>query len=249
MEKNTKKKSIFSDRKFKYGSLAVGLTVSFVALVVLINAVVYALAYSYGWYLDLTGTQYYGITEKSEKYLDEILTEDTQIKIIFCQDKDRVLDDSSGYYVYRCAETYKKAYPNNITIEFLDVIENPDLANIYTTQLGTPLYTYNVIFESNKSDNFRLMTYENFYTLDAETGSVYAFNGERRFTAYIMALCVEYPVCYFTTGHGENVFDTEGKPCALYNLMIDAGFDVRNAMQCASMICCQPTALPPICHV
>lgn len=225
--KNTKKKSLFSDRKFKYGSLAVGLTAAFVALVIIINAVVYALAYSYGWYLDLTGQQYYGITDKAEKYLDEVLTEDVKIKIIFCQDKDRVLDDSAGYYVYRCAETFKKAYPNNISVEYLDVIAHPELAQIYTSQLGTPLYTYNIIIESNQSENFRLLTYDNFYTFDADTGDVYAFNGERRFTSYIMSLCVEYPICYFTTGHGESIYDEEGEPNALYNLMIDAGFDVR----------------------
>ena len=225
--KNTKKRSLFSDRKFKYGSLAVGLTVAFVALVIIINAVVYALAYSYGWYLDLTGQQYYGITDKAEQYLDEVLTEDVKVKIIFCQDKDRVLDDSSGYYVYRCAESFKEAYPNNISVEYLDVIAHPELADIYTSQLGTPLYTYNVIIESNQSENFRLVTYENFYTFDAESGDVYAFNGERRFTSYIMSLCVEYPICYFTTGHGETVYDGQGETNALYNLMIDAGFDVR----------------------
>ncbi len=224
---NTKKKSLFSDRKFKYGSLAVGLTVAFVALVIIFNAVVYALAYSYGWYLDLTGEQYYGITDKSEKYLDELLTEDVEIKIIFCQDKDRVLDNSSGYYVYKCAESYKKAYPNNIKIEYLDVITHPDLAEIYTSQLGTSLYTTNVIIESNMSESFRLVTYDNFYTFDSESGDVYAFNGERRFTSYIMSLCTDYPICYFTTGHGESVLDSDGEPNALYNLMIDAGFDVR----------------------
>ncbi len=226
MEKN-KKKSLFSDRKFKYGSLAVGLTVAFVALVVIFNAVVYALAYSYGWYLDLTGEQYYGITDKSTAYLDEVLTEDVQIKIIFCQDKDRVLDDSAGYYVYKCAETYKKNYPNNIKVEFLDVITHPDLAEIYTSQLGTPLYVNNVIIESNQSESFRLMTYNNFFTFDSESGDVYAFNGERRFTAYIIGLCTDYPICYFTTQHGESIKDVDGEPNALWNLMIDAGFEVR----------------------
>ncbi len=229
MENKTKKKSLFSDRKFKYGSLAVGLTVAFVALIIIFNAVVYALAYSYGWYIDLTGEQYYGITDKSSKYLDEVLTEDVEIKIIFCQDKDRVLDDGAGYFVYKCAETYKKSYPKNISIEFLDVISHPDLAEIYTSQLGTPLFTTNVIIESNQSEGFRLLTYDNFFTFDSDTGDLYAFNGERRFTSYIISLCSDYPICYFTTGHGESIYDSasEKAPNSIYNLMIDAGFDVR----------------------
>ena len=146
-KKQTAKKSLFSDRRFKYGSLAVGLTAAFIALVVALNAVIYALAYTYGWYIDLTGERYYGITDKSKEVLDDVLTEDVKVKIIFCQAKDMVLDDSAGYYVYRCVETYKKAYPNNIQVEYLDIVSRPDLAEKYTTQLGTPIYQTNVIIQ------------------------------------------------------------------------------------------------------
>ena len=221
------KKSIFSERRFKYGSFAVGLTVAFVALVIAVNAVIYALAYTYGWYLDLTGEQYYGITDKSTKYLDEVLTDGVEVKIIFCQDKDLVIEDGAGYYIYRCVETYKKAYPNNIKVEYLDVIEHPELAEVYTTQLGIPLYTYNIIIETNMSPNKRVLTYENFFTFDGDTGNVYAFNGERRFTSYIISVCSDFPICYFTTGHGESVNDESGNRNALWELMVDAGFDVR----------------------
>lgn len=223
---NEKKESVFKSRRFKYGSLAVGLTVAFVALIIIFNAVVYALAYSYGWFIDLTGTQYYGITPASERYLDMVLTEDVKIKIVFCQEKDRVLDDSSGYYVYRCIETYQKAYPNNISVEYLDVIKYPQYADIYVSQLGHSLYTYNVIIESNQSTSFRLLTYENFYTFE-ESGSVYAFNGEMRLTSSIVGLCTDMPICYFTTGQGEYVGSEETGYSALYDMMLDAGFDVR----------------------
>lgn len=220
--------SLFKERRFKYGSLAVGLTVAFVALVIMINAVVYALAYSYGWYIDLTGTQYYGITSASENYLDMVLTPDVQIKIVFCQDKDEVLADSSGYYVCRCAETYKKAYPDNIKVEYLDVIAHPELASQYSLQIGTSLYTYNVIIESNKSTAFKIMTYENFYTFDSDSGDVYAFSGERKLTSTIVNLCTtDIPICYFTVGQGENIEWDTGYKCALYEMMEDAGFEVR----------------------
>jgi len=221
------RESILKNRKFKYGSLAVGLTVAFIALVIILNVVVYALAYSYGWFIDLTGTQYYGITAASERYLNMVLTEDVQIKIIFCQEKDRVLDDSSGYYIYRCVETYQKAYPNNISVEYLDVIKYPQYADIYVSQLGHSLYTYNVIIETNQSESFRLLTYESFYTFDGDTGNVYAFNGEMRLTSSIVGLCTDMPICYFTTGQGEYVGSEEGGYSELYNMMLDAGFDVR----------------------
>ena len=221
-----KKESIFQSRRFKYGSLAVGLTVAFLALIIILNVVIYALAYSYGWFIDLTGTQYYGITAASERYLNMVLTEDVKIKIIFCQEKDRVLEDSAGYYVYRCIETYQKAYPNNITVEYLDVIKYPQYADIYVSQLGHSLYTYNVVIESNQSESFRLLTYENFYTFE-ESGSVYAFNGEMRLTSSIVGLCTDMPICYFTTGQGEYVGSEDTGYSALHDMMLDAGFDVR----------------------
>ena len=231
--KNQKaKKSLFSDRRFKYGSLAVGLTAAFIALVIALNAVIYALAYTYGWYIDLTGERYYGITDKSKEVLDDVLTEDVKVKIIFCQAKDMVLDDSAGYYIYRCVETYKKAYPNNIQVEYLDIVSRPDLAEKYTTQLGTPIYQTNIIMETNQASGFKLLTYNNFYTIDTDSGSVYAFNGERRFTSYIISLCTDAPKCYFIEGHGEDVYTVQGDqgekvPNALYELMVDAGFDVQ----------------------
>ena len=229
MEINTmeNKESILKSRRFKYGSFAVGLTVAFIALVIIFNVVVYALAYSYGWFIDLTGTQYYGITSASEKYLNMVLNEDVEIKIIFCQPKDRVLEDSSGYYIYRCVETYQKAYPNNVKVEYLDVIKYPEYADIYVSQLGHSLYTYNVIIESNQSTSFRLLTYENFYTFDSESGNVYAFNGEMRLTSTIVGLCTDMPICYFTTGQGEYVGSDDMGYSALYDMMLDAGFDVR----------------------
>lgn len=231
-KKTNSKRSLFSDRRFKYGSLAVTLTAAFVALAVALNAVIYALAYTHGWYIDMTGDRYYGITDKSKEVLDDVLTEDVNVKIIFCQPKDMVLDDSAGYYIYRCAETYKKAYPNNIKVEFLDIVSRPDLAEKYTTQLGTPIYQTNIIIETDQSPLFKLLTYDNFYTIDSDSGEVYAFNGERRFTSYMISLCTGSPKCYFTEGHGEDIYtvkgsSTEKTPNALYELMVDAGFDVQ----------------------
>lgn len=222
-----KKTSIFKDRRFKYGSLAVTLTIAFVALVIIINAVVYALAYSYGWFIDLTGTQYYGITDASKNYLDMVLEPGVEIKVVFCEDKDEVLADSAGYYVYRCVETYKKAYPENIKVEFLDVVKYPEYASIYTNQLGTSLYTYNVIIETNLSSSFRVLSYESFYTFDSDSGNIYAFNGEMKLTSNIVGLCTDMPICYFTVGQGETIEWDNGYYCGLYEMMVDAGFDVR----------------------
>ena len=228
---NNEQSSIFKSRRFKYGARAVTLTVLFIVLVIVLTAAIYALTYSFGWYLDLTGEQYYGITDASRELLDGVLTPGVNVKIVFCQEKDRVLEDSGGYYVYKCIESYKKAYPNNIKVEFLDINKHPELAAEYTSQHGIQLYTYNIIMETDKDNgdlpNIRVFDYDDFYIYDSETDTVYAFHGENRFTSYIISICHDFPKCYFITGHGETVTDGKGNYGPLHQFMVDAGYDVR----------------------
>ncbi len=221
------KTSVFKSRRFKYGSLSIALTVLLIVLIIVLNAAIYAITYSFGWYLDLTGEQYYGITDASSVLLDSVLTSDVQIKVIFCQEKDLILDDSQGFYIYKCIESYQKKYPNNIRVEFLDINKHPDLAGQYTTQHGIKLRTYNIIMESNKTSSVRVLDYDNFFTYDSDTQTVYAFNGEGRFTSYIISLCAEMPICYFIEGHGESITDGQGNKNALWEMLIDVGFDNR----------------------
>ena len=56
-----KKGGIFSSKKFKYGSVSAILTAVFVAFVILFNAVFGVLADKYGFVVDLTDNQIYGI--------------------------------------------------------------------------------------------------------------------------------------------------------------------------------------------
>ncbi len=222
---NKKLTSVFKSRRFKYGSLAITLTVLLIALIIIFNAAVYAITYSFGWYLDLTGEQYYGITDASTVLLDSVLTGNVQIKVIFCQEKDLLLDNDQGFYIYKCIESYQKKYPDNIKIEFFDINKHPELAGEYTTQHGISLRTYNIIMETNVSKNVRVLDYDNFFTYDSESQTVYAFNGEARFTSYIISLCDEMPKCYFIEGHGESITDGKGNKNALWEMLTDVGFD------------------------
>jgi hypothetical protein len=81
--------------------------------------------------------------------------------------------------------------------------------------------------ESNKSGNVRVLDYDNFFTYDSDSGSIYAFKGELCFTSYIISMCETMPVCYFTEGHGEKTTDGQGNKVALWEMLVDVGFDVR----------------------
>lgn len=222
---SNKKTSFFKSRNFKYGSLSIALTVLLVVLIVALNAAIYAVTYSFGWYFDLTGTQYYGITETSETFLDSVLISDVKIQVIFCNEKDKILENEQSFYIYKCIESYKKKYPENIEIKFFDINKHPELAGEYTTQHGITLKSYNIIMESNKSTNVRVLDYDNFFTFDSDSQTVYAFNGEGRFTSYILSLCADTPKCYFIEGHGESITDGQGNKNALWEMLADVGFD------------------------
>ena len=94
--KQKNKNRMFSDRRFKYGSLAVGLTAAFIALVVAFNAVIYALAYSYGWYIDLTGSSVYSVSDEFYDHVDELMDvnsdndpeNDLYLNIVLLMEKD-----------------------------------------------------------------------------------------------------------------------------------------------------------------
>ena len=76
------KKSVFSSKRFKYGSVAVIFTVVFVAFIILLNAVFTAVAdYNGGFYLDLTGEKIYNLSESTVNVLDSL---NRKVEIIFC---------------------------------------------------------------------------------------------------------------------------------------------------------------------
>ena len=236
---NKAKTSILKSRRFKYGSMAVGLTVLLIALVIALNAVVYAVTYTNGWYLDLSGQQYFGITDASTADLESVLSDDsTEIQITFCQERDRVLADSAGYYVYKCVESYKRNYSANIKLTFVDIVKHPDVAQEYYNAHTETLTPQTVIVESNKTwenkqtgkeyDNVRVFDYNDFFMFDSDTGNVFAFKGELVLTSSIVALCEGAPICYFTTGNGETISSGDSQyNSELAELMEDAGFVVR----------------------
>ncbi|MBQ5602545.1 MAG: Gldg family protein [Clostridia bacterium] len=77
-------------KKFKYGSLAVGLTAAVVAFIIILNAVFSALANHYFWYFDMTSGQIYQLSENTTKYLDKVNGKENDIVICFLTDKDNL---------------------------------------------------------------------------------------------------------------------------------------------------------------
>jgi ABC-2 type transport system permease protein len=217
--KTKKKKSFFSDRRFKYGSAAVVFTVVVVASIIAFNAIFGMLARALLWYSDMTAEQLYGITDASRELLADLSSEDVHIKIIFCTPRDKLEEEYHQKLVHQSALSYEKEF-DFVEVEYLDIITNPSSVNKYKTTAATTIKTTNVIIE-NGSD-YRVFAIEAFYTFAESDNRVFAFNGEMKITSAIMQLCYSNPIAYFTVGHGETT--TSSQLAGLFEL---AGYDVR----------------------
>ncbi len=214
-----RKKSFFSNKRFKYGSAAVAFTTVVIAAIIAANAIFGMLASALLWYVDMTAEQLYGITDASRELLADLSAEDVSIKIIFCTPKDKLEEEYFQKLVHQSALSYAKEF-DFVEVEYLDIITNPSSVNKYKTTAATTIKTTNVIIE-NGSD-YRVFTIEAFFTFAESDNSVFAFNGELKITSAIMQLCYDSSIAYFTVGHGETT--TSSQLAGLFEL---AGYDVR----------------------
>jgi len=215
-----KKRSFWKNPKFKFGAVATALTISFVALVVVINVIFSALATNYMWYADMTKEMMYNISEASKMLLDPYRgQENFKIRIIFCMDPDKLEEAIEPKLVHNMAKQFEREF-DFVTIDYIDVVKHPALADPYKPTAETTVKTTDVIIE-NGSD-YRKFSLEAFYTFSQDTGKVFALNAEFKITSAILQMVGDRPIAYFTTGHGETVEST-----VIYQMFQDAGFDVR----------------------
>lgn len=76
-----KQQGFFQSRKFKYGTVSVLLTVVVIAAVIVLNVVFTALSSRYGWYVDMTQTDIFSMSDSTIDLLKDL---DASYKIIFC---------------------------------------------------------------------------------------------------------------------------------------------------------------------
>ena len=119
-----KLKGLFKSRKFKYGSVATGLTVAFVAVVVMINVIFSLLADAYSWKLDMTSYDLYSLSD-STKQTVRSLVKNEKIKLTIMYKEDE--------YPEQFRETVKRfaALSENLDYSFIDIDVNPAAMSEY----------------------------------------------------------------------------------------------------------------------
>lgn len=204
-------------RRFRYGSMSVAITVLLIAAVLLANVIITALAGKYLWYIDMTKESMFTVSDPCFELLDETfasLTEREQaegekahVTIKFCDAYDNLMGGSYSKYVLTTALELQAHYPDRISVEYLDIYQNPSALNPYKTSVNTAFINTDVIV-AGSGDEYRTYNVEDFFMISSGATSPFAYCGDKRFSSAILAVTqVQKPVVGILMGHGETYKD------------------------------------------
>lgn len=218
MDYRKKIKKIFASRKFKYGSVAIAFTVIFCAVIVLFNAILTVVSnYNGGFYIDLTEEKIYDLSDKTNEILKSL---DKKVEIIFCTTEDVIDDDSRFSYIKRLAQKYEST-SGNVSLVFKDSIKDPIYFNQFKKTSSDVISQKSVIINCKETKKYIVYPVTKFFKYESETGAVFAYDGENKFTGAILQTAItDTSKAGIITNHGEKA------PGALATLLREQGYDV-----------------------
>ena len=213
-----------NSKKKKFAVYQTAITALFIALTVVINAAVFALANHFRWYLDMTEGQVFSLSDEAKALLTAVEEDsDKEVNIYFTVEPDKIAAASQYlFFVYQTALEMEEKY-DYINVECIDIIKNPGFYKPYYTTAAQDIYTTSVLVTCG--EEFGLYNMEAFYITNDE-GKIWAYQGEHKLVSAVLSMtAADKPSVVFTTSHGEAVGD---KASAFVSLFNDAGFDVVN---------------------
>ncbi len=202
--------SFFKSRKFKYGSVATGLTVAFVAVVIIVNIIFSLLADAYSWKLDMTSYDLYSISDTTKQIVNALTKEDKiELTVMYNEDD----------YPEQFRESIKRFanLSDNITCTYVDPDVNPNALTSFGAEYSI---TEGAVVVQN-GERIRVIAFTDMYEQDSDT---YAFTykiEDQLASAVLYVTKEEIPLVYFVTGHGEDGYD------AFKSLIANNGADVE----------------------
>lgn len=158
--------SFLKGKKFKHGLYATGVTIIFVAIVVLVNFLFGLIMDRFPATVDLTEDNIYELSDESVKFTKKLKTPTT---FYICMDKS-AMKNITAYQEVKQAYEIVKSYPkynSNIKIEYVDLTKNPSFAQKYS---GQTINQYSIIVESDKRFKVLSWTEMSSATQDQTTG-------------------------------------------------------------------------------
>ena len=222
----------FFRRAGERGGIGAATVAVVIALIVILNAIVYALGARYSWVLYTSPHYEHEIGDASETFFSD-LDQGRELKIRFCMAEEELEKDSVYRLVLETARQFAGKYAF-ISVDFVNAIVHPDEVERYKYGAAPELdengkkikknsvSDQSVIFDAGGND-FVVTTIRSFFILDSEQ-YVTGYDGERVMSALIhRTLADEHPVACFTRGHGETSSEL------LYNILLCAGYSITTA--------------------
>ncbi|MBQ4599078.1 MAG: Gldg family protein [Clostridia bacterium] len=217
--------NILKRRNFKYSSTSAVFTALVILLVMVANAAFSVLAMRHTFYIDLTDTELWTLSDTAKEIIGSA---EGEITITFCHDRDYIESSSTMRYINQTALEIEKEFPN-VHVRYVNSILDPQLIKPYLYNSADTIATTNVIVEKGnpegraldeKPSEYRVYSADAFFVTDSTSGEVWAYNGEEIFAAACLSVTAdETPYAYFTTRHGESV------DAAFVNTLIKAGYE------------------------
>ena len=200
-----------------------------IALIVILNVIVYALGAKYSWVLYTAPRYEHTIGSSSETFFSD-LDQGRDLKIRFCMAEEKLEGDSAYRLVLETARQVADKY-GFISVDFINIVVDPGEVSRYKYG-AAPEYDedgnkikknsvteQSVIFDAGGND-FSVTTLRSFFILDSRQ-YITGYDGERVMSALIhRTLADEHPVACFTRGHGETSNEL------LYNILVCAGYSI-----------------------
>jgi hypothetical protein len=235
MSQNNKISTI---KKLKYGSLSVVFTAAFVGLILAFNLILSSIAPKVNLAVDLSEKDLYSLSDDTREILDSIKeSSGFKVTIYFLAERDTYDNSQYPMMVRNLGEEFARNYPDNISIVYKNIEKDPSFAKQIMEETQTVNLSSSYIVVKG-AYHYRVLSLDAFFTKSSETGNIFAFNGEERFTAAILQCSLEKPqVVTFTKGHGEPDIskiiagevssESDSKMKTLCDILITAGFEIQ----------------------
>ena len=195
-------------------------------------------------YIDMTPEGLYTLTPEMEKACGDVFdTLPGEIEIIFCNDRDYILDETLTRVPYYMSLAIAKRF-DKCSVDSVNVKMNPTAVAKYRTTSLTEITSNNIIITytpsvddgtSSGETRYRIVSAENFWRIMSDN-TVFSYDGEYQMMSYLLSLTlVDRPAAYFVTDHGETYYDVTdpNNPMnteigSFVDLLHDRGFEIKN---------------------
>ena len=206
-------KNLFQSNDSKHGSYTLAMTSIVIAIVIIFNMIVNLVPENMRQ-IDISSTNIYEISSKSEKIIKNV---DDDVTFYVLAQKDST-DKRIKTFINKYASLSKK-----IHVEWIDPVLHPSALTKYGTEEN------NIVVSCKKTNRKITVSFDDILVSDSysyyTTGSSSAseFDGEGQFTSAINSVTSEQTEkMYYTTGHGEAAFsDSVTKLFSKNNLTTD----------------------------